>query len=65
MSVSNDRWTCPTCGRTVIISGSAAAVRNCIRAEQERHRDGHRAGEKVLARLGLPEPTRRRRRRAA
>lgn len=56
MSVSDDRWTCPSCGRTVVVSGSEADVRCCIAAAQLRHASGHKRGEEVLHRLGLPDP---------
>jgi hypothetical protein len=56
MTVAADRWTCPSCARTVVIHGSAADVRCCIAAAQRRHAKGHAAGQEVLRRLGLPDP---------
>ncbi len=53
---SSDRWTCPTCGRTVVVDGSDADIRCALRACQKRHAAGHRAATEVLARYGLPDP---------
>ncbi|NUS58634.1 MAG: hypothetical protein HOV66_27855 [Streptomycetaceae bacterium] len=61
MTVSDDRWTCPSCGRSVVIIGSQADVRCAIEACQRRHADGHRRAAEVLARLPLPELPRPRR----
>lgn len=56
MSISDDRWTCPTCGRTVVVLGSEADVRCCLAAAQRRHNEGHAAAAEVIGRLGLPNP---------
>ncbi len=60
MSVSQDRWSCPDCGRTVVVDGSDADIRCALRACQQRHAAGHRAATEVLARYGLPDPPRNR-----
>lgn len=41
--VSQDRWTCPRCGRSVVVYGSAADVACCLSAAQTRHGREHRA----------------------
>lgn len=53
MSVSDDRWTCPECGRTTVIAGTAADTACCISALQHRHRDAHAKADHVLQELGL------------
>lgn len=71
MSVSDDRWTCPRCTRTVVVIASPGDTRVCLKAAQDHHRQGHCAAAEVISRLGLPDPiplkqstARRRRRRA-
>lgn len=64
--VSDDRWTCPYCHRTVVISGSQADVRACITAVQQRHSAGHKAAADILTHIpvvDLPAPGPRRGRR--
>jgi len=56
MTVSDDRWTCPSCGRTVVVNGTAADTRAAIDAVQTRHARGHRRAADVIGRLGLPDP---------
>lgn len=53
MSVSSDRWTCPTCHRTTLIDGSDADTRRAIRGLQEGHADAHAAADAVLVDVGL------------
>lgn len=62
-AVSEDRWTCPGCGRTTVVDGSQADIRCALDAVQVRHDKGHRPGanpehgSEVIAALGLPDPT--------
>lgn len=63
MSVSTDRWTCPSCNRTVVVDGSDADVKCCIAAAQRRHGRAHQAATAVLTHVGLADahdPPRRR-----
>lgn len=53
---SSDRWTCPTCHRTVVVDATDADTRCALAACQRRHAEGHRRATDVIARLGLPEP---------
>lgn len=43
MTVSNDRWSCPDCHRTVVITASEADTRAAIDAIRDRHRRAHTA----------------------
>lgn len=62
MTVSDDRWTCPRCGRTTVVCGSDADTRCALDAVRKRHGKGHRPGadpghgSEVLEALGLPDP---------
>lgn len=60
MPVSDERWSCPHCHATVVVTGSQQDVRACIRAAQERHANAHRAAARLAARLprrtGDPRP---------
>jgi len=39
--VSDDRWTCPACGRTTTVCGSQLDIDAALAAVRERHRQGH------------------------
>lgn len=62
MSVSTDRWTCPSCNRTTVVCGSEADTRCALDAVRKRHDKGRHTGHdpahgsEVLAALGLPDP---------
>jgi uncharacterized Zn finger protein (UPF0148 family) len=60
--VESGKWTCPSCGRTVVVIASDADTVCCLEAVQKRHAHGHEAAAAVLSRLGLPDPHPRRRR---
>lgn len=42
-AVTDDRWSCPGCHRTVIITGSEHDTRAAIEAVRDRHRRMHAA----------------------
>lgn len=54
--ISDDRWTCPACGRTVLVIASPGDTRFLLEQAREHHRKGHAAGEEMLRHLGLPDP---------
>lgn len=62
MSVSDDRWTCSSCGRTTVVNGSDVDTRCALDAVRKRHGKGHHPGpdpehgSEVIAALGLPDP---------
>lgn len=49
--IADNKWTCERCGRTVTVHGSLAAIRCCLRAEQQRHAVAHREADLMKARL--------------
>ena len=51
MTVSRDRWTCPTCHKTVVIDGSPEDVAAAIDAVQRRHGTEHRKARELDAKL--------------
>lgn len=62
MAVSDDRYTCPGCGRTTVANGTKADTRCALDAVRKRHDKGHHGGPdpaygpEVIAALGLPDP---------
>ena len=67
MSVIEQRWNCPTCGRGIVVYASEMDAHCCVIACQLRHAKAHKAAAAVLGRLGLPEPVKgsQRRKKAA
>lgn len=60
MTVTEGKWTCEGCHRTVTVYASEQDAACCLRAVQERHTQAHRAAAVVLGRLGLPPRPRKR-----
>lgn len=56
MSVSDDRWTCPNCHRTVVVAGTQPDVRCALDACRKRHDRAHAAAARLDA--ALPGPRR-------
>lgn len=54
--ISDDRWTCPKCARTVVVDGSSADVLEALCAVQKRHGKAHREAAVLSARLRNTDP---------
>jgi len=50
MGISEDRWTCPRCNRTIVLR-SRGAGRDGLRAAQEKHAVEHGIGNQRLVTL--------------
>ena len=51
MDISNDRWTCPLCDRTLVFRTSLETPRS-LAAVQERHALSEHSGSRASARHG-------------
>lgn len=52
--VSDDRWTCPKCGRTTVVSGSRPDTAVALAAVRDHHECGHAAAAGMA--LAVPRP---------
>lgn len=65
MSVVEQRWTCPSCSRTVVIYASETDAHCCVVACQERHAKAHAAADAVFGPLPQAKPRKQTKRKAA
>ena len=60
--VDTDKWTCPTCSRTVVVNGTERDTTAALQAVQARHAKAHRDAAATANRVyqaDRREPTRR------